>query len=375
MDLTRTRVWAEIDLTALEYNYHQLRSKAPKAKFLGVCKADAYGHGADIIAKKLEFLGADMLAVACLQEGITLREQGVKCPILCFGDTPPQLGMLLVLNSITQMVQSVEQARALAEIADHTQERVTVHIKLDTGMGRLGMLCEDLDLVADEIAEIVALDGVEVEGLFTHLARSEEESLDGVAFTDLQQKRFTAVIQKLTERKVTIPICHMANSGGALYHKNTHFDMIRPGIALYGYHPDKKRENDIALKPVMVLKSRVSAVRELPKGWKIGYGCTETLDRDSVLAVLPIGYGDGYSRRFSNGMKVLLQDTLCPIVGRVSMDMCMVDVTAIGTQVKVGDIAVLYGKEELLTKGATLCDTIAYELLCRVSPRVPRIYL
>lgn len=364
MNLTKARTWAEIDLSALAHNYHKLRSYAPDSKFLGVCKADGYGHGATQIAKKLEELGAEMLAVASLEEGISLREGGVACPILCFGETHPSYATLLLKHNITQTVTSFSMAAQLAKVALTENQTLTVHIKLETGMGRLGILQNPVD----QVEKILSLRGLRCEGLFTHLACADEE--EGRDFTEQQFEKFQQVRDTLASRGVEFELCHMANSGATLDHPKTHLDMVRPGIALYGYPHNKIPD----LKPVLTLKSVVASIRTLPKGHPIGYGGTQCLDRMSKIAVLPVGYADGYDRKFSNGMEVLIHDTLCPVVGRVCMDMCMVDVTEI-PDVVAGDIAILYGEMDLLLQGAERSGTVSYELLCRISPRVPRIYV
>ena len=375
MDLTQSRTWAEIDLDALEHNYRALRAMAPVGcRFLGLVKADAYGHGAVQVGKKLEALGADMLAVACPAEGVRLRRGGVALPILCLGQTPAELAPLLLEYGITQTVEDLETGRALSAAAVSAGKTLKIHVKLDTGMSRLGFLWrrgEGNKALLDDVAALCALPGLEAEGLFTHFADADGSE----AYTMDQFTSFLDARLALEERGISFTICHCGASAAVLNYPCTHMDMIRPGIALYGFYPapELERLDGPGLEPVMTVKSRIAAVRTLPAGTCVSYGRTAVLRRDSRLAVVPIGYGDGYPRKLSNRMDMLVGGVLCPIVGRICMDMCMVDVTDL-PGVQAGDVAVVYGPG-LTERAAQLADTIVYELLCDVSPRVPRIYL
>lgn len=368
----QTRTWAEVSLDNLAHNYHVLRAMLPQGcRFLGVVKANAYGHGTGEIGRKLQQLGCDMLAVACLDEAIELRRVGVTAPVLCLGQTPPQLAHLLWECGVIQTVSDLETGRALSAAAQAAGKTITIHVKLDTGMTRLGFFCQgdQVEQVAEQIAALCALPGLKAEGMFTHFA----DAGSGEAYTMLQFTRFLDVKAALEERGIHFKICHCAASGAVLNYPCTYLDMVRPGILLYGYYPEPELDG-LNLLPVLTLKSRVALVREIPAGTFVSYGCTAQLERDSRLAVLPIGYGDGFSRSFSDRMEVLLHGQRCKVVGRVCMDMCMVDVTDV-PQVCAGDIAVIYGCEGLLEQGAQLAGTIPYELLCNVNPRVPRVYL
>lgn len=376
-DRRTTRTWAEIDLDALAHNYRLLRGLAPQAKFLGLVKANAYGHGAVPVAKKLEALGADMLAVACLDEAIELRQAGIVIPILCLGQTPPELAPELLEYDITQTVGDLETGAALSAAAVAAGKTLTIHVKVDTGMGRLGFVYyEDddeaaLERAGKEIESLCALPGLEPEGIFTHFANADGSE----AYTKNQCARIYDVFGELWERGLhQFKIYHCAASAAVLNYSWTkvYMNMIRPGIALYGYVPDPSVK-DPGLKPVMTVKSRIAAVRDLPAGAKISYGCTATLERDSQIAVLPMGYGDGYPRVLSNQMDMLIRGIPCPIVGRICMDMCMVDVTGL-EDVQPGEAAVVYGPK-LTQRAAKLAGTIPYELLCQLTPRIPRIYL
>ena len=374
-DPTQMRTWVEVDLSALAYNYRALRAMAPEGcRFLGLVKADAYGHGAVRIGRKLQELGADMLAVACLAEAVELRQGGVTLPILCLGQTPPQLAGELLEYDVTQTVEDLDTGWALSQAARQAGKALRIHVKLDTGMGRLGFVWnrgEENAKVVEDIAALCALPGLEAEGMFTHFADadgSEEYTMD-------QLTRFLDARQALEERGVTFTIYHCGASAAVLNYPCTHMDMIRPGIALYGFYPAPGMEglDGPGLEPVMRVKSRISAVRALPAGSSISYGRTAVLERDSRLAVVPIGYGDGYPRQLSNRAMMEIHGALCPVAGRICMDMCMVDVTDL-PQVQAGDVALVYSPE-LIQKDAELTGTIVYELLCDVTRRVPRVYL
>ena len=376
-DRRTARTWAEINLDALAHNYRLLRGLAPEARFLGVVKADAYGHGAVPVAKKLQALGADMLAVACLAEAVELREAGITLPILCLGQTPVELAGDLLAYDVTQTVGDLETGEALSAAAEAAGKTLKVHVKVDTGMGRLGFVYyEDddeaaLERAGKEIESLCALPGLEPEGIFTHFANADGSE----AYTKNQCARIYDVFGELWERGLhQFKIYHCAASAAVLNYSWTkvYMNMIRPGIALYGYVPDPSVK-DPGLKPVMTVKSRIAAVRELPAGSFISYGCTARLERASKIAVLPMGYGDGLPRCLSNKLEVLIGDRLCPVLGRICMDMCMVDVTD-APGVKAGDTAAVYGPG-LTDWAAQLAGTIPYELLCQLTPRIPRLYL
>ncbi|MCI8688482.1 MAG: alanine racemase [Lawsonibacter sp.] len=378
-DKRTVRTWAEVDLDALAHNYRLLRGLAPDSRFLGLVKANAYGHGAVPVAKKLESLGADMLAVACLDEAVELRRAGIAIPILCLGQTPPELASDLLAYDITQTVGDLETGKALSEAAVKAGKTLKIHVKVDTGMGRLGFLWleedsaptdeeEDWAFRQTEVYELCCQPNLHVEGMFTHFANADGDE----AYTETQLRRFLDLRRRMEQWNVCPEICHCAASAAVLNYPQTHLDMIRPGIALYGYVPDPSVK-DPGLKPVMTVKSRIAAVRELPAGSFISYGCTARLERASKIAVLPMGYGDGLPRVLSNKLEMLIGDRLCPVLGRICMDMCMVDVTD-APGVKAGDVATVYGPG-LTDWAAQLAGTIPYELLCQLTPRVPRLYL
>lgn len=379
METEQKRTWREISLSNLEHNYRTLRAMLPPGcRFLGIVKANAYGNGAVRVARKLEELGCEYLAVACVDEAADLRGAGVTTPILILGSTPADYaGELLRLN-LTQTVFDLDSAQTLSDAAVKAGKKLKIHVKLDTGMSRLGFLCDEehTEGSVETVARLCTLPGLEHEGIFTHFADSDGSE----EYTMLQFTRFLRALERLEERGVTFPIRHCANSGAVLNYPCTHLDLVRPGLSLYGHYPDPSCEglDGPGLLPVMELKSRVSAVNHLPTGTVVSYGRTFTLRRDSVLAVLPLGYADGLHRACSSQMEVLIHGRRVPIVGRICMDMCMADVTDI-PGVLPGDIATVYGRdgEEALPieEAARAAGTIQYELLCAISERVPRVYL
>lgn len=374
MKQTQTRTWTEIDLSNLEHNYRALRAMLPQGcRFLGVVKADAYGHGAVQVARRLETLGAEYLAVACLDEALELRQAGITTPILILGYTPVERADSLLEGGITQTVYDVDMARALSDAAMAAGKTLKIHVKADTGMSRLGWLCGEADQSAavEAIAQVYALPGLEAEGIYTHFANADGDE----DYTMLQFTRFLDLLEALKDRGITFAIRHCAASAAALKFPCTHLDMVRPGIALYGHYPDPSCEglDGPGLRPVMTLKTRVASVKTVPAGTPVSYGCTYVLDRETKLAALTIGYADGLPRLCSDRLEVLVKGSRAPIVGRICMDMCMADVT--GLDVAPGDEVEVFGEHLPIEDVAALAGTIQYELLCAVSPRVHRAYL
>ena len=374
MKQTQTRTWTEIDLSNLEHNYRALRAMLPQGcRFLGVVKADAYGHGAVQVARRLETLGAEYLAVACLDEALELRQAGITTPILILGYTPVERADSLLEGGITQTVYDVDMAKALSDAAMAAGKSLKIHVKADTGMSRLGWLCGEADQSAavKAIAQVCALPGLEAEGIYTHFANADGDE----DYTMLQFTRFLDLLEALKDKGITFAIRHCAASAAALKFPCTHLDMVRPGIALYGHYPDPSCEglDGPGLRPVMTLKTRVASVKTVPAGTPVSYGCTHVLDRETKLAALTIGYADGLPRLCSDRLEVLVKGSRAPIVGRICMDMCMADVT--GLDVAPGDEVEVFGEHLPIEDVAALAGTIQYELLCAVSPRVHRAYL
>ena len=368
------RTWAEISLGNLEHNYRALRSCAPDSKFLATVKANGYGHGSAPVAKRLVELGADYLAVACLDEAAELRRAGIAAPILILGYTQPELAGEVVALDVTQTVFTPELAQALSEAAGAAGKRAKIHLKADTGMSRLGVLDHDPQRAAAEIAALCALPHLEPEGIFTHFANADGDE----GYTMLQFTRFLDVLKELEEKYGrAFEIRHCAASAAVLHYPCTHMDMVRPGIALYGHYPDPGCEglDGPGLRPVMSLFSRVAAVRDFPADTPVSYGCTAAFGGEGGrTAVLPIGYADGLHRTLSNQGSVWLDGQPRPIMGRVCMDLCMIGLDG-EAEVRPGDVAEVFGHHLPVERHAEAAGTISYELLCAIAPRVPRLYL
>ena len=380
IDHVKRRVWAEIDLDALEYNVSLLRSQlASGTKLCCVIKANAYGHGAPEIARLYEQVGADFLAVSNIEEALQLRYANVKLPILILGYTPAPCVELLAEHALTQCVYSFEYAELLSECAQRAGVELDIHIKLDTGMGRIGLRYHGDgfdDKTLDEIERICALSALCAKGIFTHFA-SADEGEAGEEFSRRQHALLCEAIERLEARGVYFACKHCANSAALCDYPNTHMDMVRAGIVLYGILPSRELRNAPPLRPAMTLKSVVSHVKTVSAGETISYGRTFIVERDMKIATVPIGYADGYLRSSAKGGAVLLvRGKRCPVIGRVCMDQLMIDVSELPT-VCMGDEVTVFGQEPALTAQqlAELNGTIAYEILCAVGVRVPRVYL
>lgn len=376
METELRRTWAEIDLDRLGRNYEKLRARmGPGAKFLGVVKADGYGHGAVPAAKKLKALGAEYLAVSNVEEAEELRRGGVDLPVLLLGYTPAAQMAALLENRVEQDVPSLELAEAYSREASRLGGTLTVHLKLDTGMGRLGFQCDEahFDRSLREILEAMALPNLRWQGVFTHFCVSDEpEKPESVEFTRLQYSRFRRMALAVEEKTgYVFPIHHCCNSGGVLFYPEYAWDMCRPGVALYG---SERMSADFGLEPVMTLKSAVGPIKEYAPDASVSYGRTYFTDGQRRIGVLPIGYADGLPRSLGNRWSVMTKYGPAPIRGRICMDMCMVDLTDL-PQVKTGDEAVVFGGENPVEAMAEAAGTITYELLCAVGERVPRVYI
>lgn len=365
------RTWAEIDLGALRHNLGI--AKATGKKVMCVIKANAYGHGAVACGRFLEENGADAFAVASIGEAAELREAGIKLPLLILGYTPPEYVPLLLEYNIAQSAVDEEHALLLSEAAQKIGGRLKVHVKLDTGMSRLGIFAQG-EAAANDAAEAVlricAMKGLEVEGLFTHFSIADEAR--GDAYTAWQLENYLAVLNRLEREGVRPPVCHTSNSACILSHPETRVDMVREGIMLYGLYPNSVPQRG-PLQPVMTLKSRVVQVKDFLAGTTVSYGRTFEASAPMRCAVICAGYADGLPRRLSGNFAVFINGKPFPQVGRVCMDMCMADVSH--SDVKRGDEVVLFGAGGISTEqAATTVGTINYELTCLVTPRVQRVY-
>ncbi|MDY7034298.1 MAG: alanine racemase [Thermodesulfobacteriota bacterium] len=365
----------EIDLNALAFNYKQIREKVDEdIKILAVVKADGYGHGADIVAKELENLGVNLLGVALCEEGIALRKAGIQIPIVLLGSIFQGQVKQTIQYDLTPVIFDTETAQKLASEAERMDKAVKVHIKIDTGMGRIGVLPTGVEQFFSELKK---MRNIEIEGVLSHLSSADGETQEDRDFTALQLQRFEECIEEIETIGFSCPLKHIANSAATLGLQPSPCNLVRPGLMLYGAYPSPKFTGKICLKPVMSLKTEIIQIKKVPPGVSISYGRSFVTKRESSIATLPIGYADGYSRLLSNKGEVLIGGKKVPIVGVVCMDMVMVDVTE-APLVCVGDEAVLMGRQgynEISVHDiAKKTGTISYEIFCAMSKRVPRIY-
>ena len=374
MNDLQKRTWAEISLENLRHNYEAIRAALPDScRFLGVVKADAYGHGALAVARLLESVGADYLAVSCLDEALELRRGGIAMPILILGHTPHEYVGTLIENGITQTVTCLAKALEYSEEASRRGGRLKIHIKLDTGMSRLGFLVngEHFDEGVDNIIRSCSLPGLESEGIYTHFAVSDEPGDDAEAYTRAQFALFMRVVAALKERGgIEFAIRHCANSGAVARYPEMALDMVRPGLLLYGYGDTAGR---LGLLPCMRLVTTVSTIKFYEPGTSVSYGRRYITERRTRMGVLGIGYADGLPRLISNKCAFYAGGGFAPQRGSICMDMCMVDLTDL-PQVDVGSEVEIFGRMNDIYKLSDAAQTIPYELLCAVSKRVPRVY-
>lgn len=366
------RTWAEIDTNALIHNFNIIKSTA-SSPVCAVVKADAYGHDVGIIAPILENTGADYFAVSNIQEGIELRNIGIKKPIMVLGYTPSEFVSELVAHNISQCIYSLDYAHELSCEAIKNNTTLKIHLKLDTGMSRIGFDCrnEQLNGINDAI-DSAKLNGFELEGVFTHFAVSDRNCEQEDGFTNAQYNRFQKATDIIKSNGLKPKYCHCCNSAAIFQDNDKHFDMCRAGVVLYGLTPSSDLKLPQDFIPVMDFKSVVSQVKEIAAGDTVSYGRTFKTTKNMTIATISCGYADGYPRLLSNKGYVLINGQRANIVGRVCMDQFCVDVTNI-TNVKRGDEVLLWGKDLPVEQLADMIGTINYELVCGVSIRVPRI--
>ena len=368
------RVCANISLDAIRDNIERGRALlAPGTKMMGVVKADAYGHGAVPVAKAIEDL-VDAYGVAMPEEGVELRKAGLTKPIIILGYTAPEMAELAIRYDITMAVFQSEIATCYNETAKKLNKKAKVHIKLDTGMSRIGYLCREESLL--DIEKIAALSYVEIEGMFTHFSKADEADK---TFAKNQFKKYMEFADALEARGIKLPCKHVCNSAGIIDIPEGDLDMVRFGVTMYGMYPtDEVTKDRMPVTPAMEVKTHISYIKTLPAGVGIGYSGTYVTEKETRVATLSVGYGDGYPRGMSNIGRVLIHGKSAPILGRICMDQCMVDVTDI-PEAKQGDVVTLMGRdgddfisaEEI---GATVGNSFHYEVVCDISKRVPRIY-
>lgn len=369
------RVWAEINLDNIAHNIKEIRKKINEnSKIMSIVKADAYGHGAIETSKVLLYNGSDSLGVAISDEGVKLRQNNIHVPILVLGYTPDLKLEDVVINNLTQTIFSFEMAQVLSQVAVRLNIIANIHIKIDTGMSRLGFRPDQSTLHI--ITQISKLQNIKITGIYTHFATSD---MDDMAFTYEQYEKFNDFIKLLEKNNIKIPYIHVSNSGGIIDSREFDFDIVRPGIILYGLYPSKRQINDaIKLLPAMSLKTRISFIKEVEENTSISYSRTFFTNKKTIVATIPVGYADGYARDMSNKGRVLIGGEYANILGNVCMDQFMVDITNI-KNVRQNDEVVLIGKqgdkEITIEEIADIQKTINYEIVCNIGKRVPRVYI
>ena len=371
------RAWAEVSLPQLRKNVEIIRSlNSDKTEIMAVVKADAYGHGDEHIVRCLaNDCGIRYFAVSNLDEAIAVRKFAPQGEILILGYTPPEYAHEISMYNIIQGVVSTEYAEALVQ---NTPQPIRCHIKIDTGMGRIGLKHDTPQQCAAEIAEMMKIDKLSVEGIYTHFAVADSDDPDNIAYTDKQEKFITDTYDVLAAQGIKLPHLHFMNSAATCYRNSERSTLSRAGIILYGLHPDVSLDIPEGLEPLMELKAVISHVKTVNKGDCISYGRTFRADREMRIATVTIGYADGYSRLLSSKGEILVHGKRCKITGRVCMDQLMIDVSNV-PEAKAGDIVTLIGKEgdDRITADdlAQIYGTIGYEVVCGISKRVPRIYI
>lgn len=373
--MTSRPTWAEIDLGAIKHNLGQIKKvigsgKKGAPKIMAVVKANAYGHGLIEVARALEKLNVDYLGVASLDEAIALRRSGINLPVLVLGSILPEEIDTALNYDVTLTVCNKELARQLNKKAKAANKCVRVHIKVDTGMGRIGIWHEQ---AFNFVKMFTKMENIRSEGIYTHFASASRDNF----FTRYQLESFEALLRKLTQGGIQFDYRHAANSIALVNLKKSHFNLVRPGIVIYGMHPKRSFARILDLKPVLSLKTKIVYLKDVPQGRSISYGRTYITEKASRIATLPIGYADGYGRILSNRASVLVKGRKAPVVGKVTMDQTMIDVGHI-KGVKIGDEVVLIGRQGKLQMSteeiARVSKTIPYEIVCSITNRVPRVY-
>ncbi len=369
-------VWAEINLSNLDYNIKNIIAKVGSEKeVIGVIKADAYGHGSVKVAQVLQENGVKTFAIATLQEAVTLREAGFTEKIIMLGLTPDMYADILVKYDITPVVCDFSNAKSISEAAKAEDKVLEGLIAVDTGMGRIGYLPDDPEAVED-IRKIAELSNFKITGMFSHMATAD--ALDK-SFSKLQEERYIGFYEKLKAAGIHVPARTFANSASIMEIPSVHYDAVRPGIILYGCYPsDEVDRNQLSIKPVMSVKANIVHLKKVEKGFSVGYGRKFIAERESLIATIALGYADGYPRPYSSQAKVLVNGVTAPIAGNICMDQCMIDVTDV-PNVKVGDEVIIMGSDG---KNTILADDIAratgtinYEIVCAFGQRLPKVYV
>lgn len=366
-------VWAEVDLDNIKHNMIEIKKTVGSKEIIAVVKADAYGHGAIDVAPVLLENGATRLAVAVITEALELRDANIDAPIMILGYTPLSFSEKLIKRNIEQTIYNYEYARKLSIEALKLNSKAKVHIAVDTGMGRIGFLPNEESI--KEIIKIFSLPGLDVVGVFTHFSTADE--IDK-SYTAMQYEKFKGLCDAIEETGIKIPLKHASNSAAIIDLKDTYLDAVRPGIILYGYYPSNEVKKEVLnLKPALTLKTNIVNLKKLHKDMYISYGRAFKTEKESKIATLPIGYADGYTRLLTGKAKVIINGKLAPVVGKICMDQCMVDVTELD-DIKLGDEVILIGQSGDIKFNADdlaeLVGTINYEILCMLQNRIPRMY-
>ncbi len=374
------RTWTEISLDNAKKNFKLIKEKIGDTKLCCVIKADGYGHGAVSLAALYERLGADYFAVSNLDEAKELRDYNISLPILILGYTPVENAVDLAELNITQAVYSLDYAKALSEQCEINKIDVKVHIKVDTGMSRIGFMCQEFPRDNNSIKEIktaCGLVGLNVEGIFTHFCVSDSD-VDGKEFTDKQYSNFSHTINSLKENNIEFKIAHCSNSGAIEDYPETYCDMVRAGVIMYGLAPSPILQDRMDLAPCMSMKTVIAHIKTIKKGASVSYGRTFTAEKDTKVATVPVGYADGFIRAYAKGGYMIVNGKRADIIGRICMDQTMLDITDID-EVNIGDEVLVFGSgengERTADDLAVCADTINYEVVCTISKRVPRLYV
>lgn len=374
------RTWAEISIDSIKHNFLQIKQKIDRAKLCCVIKADGYGHGAVQLAHTYEKLGADFFAVSNIDEAKELRDNDISTPILVLGYTPVSAVKELSSYCISQAVYSLEYAKELSEECEKNKVTINAHIKIDTGMSRIGFMCQEFprdDNSIEEIKEACNLKGIRPRGIFTHFCVSDE-GVNGAEFTKKQFANFNYALEILKNSAVNFEYVHCSNSGAIEDYPETYSSMVRAGIVLYGLAPSDKLQNELKLIPAMTLKTAVANVKTVKAGATVSYGRTFTAEKDMKIATVPIGYADGFIRSYNKDGYMVINGKKAKIIGRICMDQTMLDVTDI-ENVNIGDEVIVFGDgshgERTADDLAKVSGTINYEVICIVSKRVPRLFV
>ncbi len=366
--MCKLRTWSEIYLDNIVYNYTNLREKSVCKRVMAVVKADAYGHGAVYVAKALEEQGCDYFAVATLDEGVQLRENGVKSNVLVLGYVDKDGHEVALLNDLMISISDVESAENINKLAKENNRNANIHIKLDTGMTRFGF---NYKSAVSDIVNISKLSNTNIAGIYTHFSSADEYERE---YTLKQFENYKTVLGELEKNGVEIPLKHVSNSAATLMYPEMHLDIVRCGIALYGCYPSDEVSKEVILKPCMSLKSKIVRIQEIEKDIAVSYGRKYITKDKTIIGTLPIGYADGFTRLLFEKAKVVVNGEKVSVIGKICMDSCMIDITNI-KNVNVEDIVEIFGNEISVDEVAIQMGTINYEILCMVAKRVPRVYI